>query len=54
MKISIALLIASKTNNSFVRSIRAGLTDIMVPVVQTLATPVNSRPASLWPLVLIW
>lgn len=39
---SIALLIASKTNNDFVRSIRAGLTDVMVPVVQTLATPINS------------
>ena len=39
---SIALLIASKTNNDFIRSIRAGLTDGLVPVVQTLAAPINS------------
>ena len=39
---SVALLIASKTNNDFIRNIRAGLTDGLVPVVQTLATPVNS------------
>jgi rod shape-determining protein MreC len=39
---SIALLIASKTNNDFIRSIRGGLTDGLVPVVQTLAAPINS------------
>lgn len=39
---SVALLVASKTNNDFVRNIRSGLTDVLVPVVNTLATPMSS------------
>lgn len=39
---SIALLVASKTNNQFVQTIRASLTDGLVPAVQALAAPMNS------------
>ena len=46
---SASLLVLGKNNNDMLRYLRAGVTDILVPVVQALAAPVDSvRGAGMW------
>lgn len=40
--VSITLLTVSKTNNDYVRYLRAGVTDILIPVVGAVSAPVDA------------